>query len=80
MIIRQLVLHPSSAGITTGTTTSFINSSIGLSTANVNAGTQFIQLVNNNDLKRVTGFGATFVTVANQVAVVVKVLVLQLHS
>ena len=57
----------SSAGITTGTTV-FINSDVGLSTANVNAGTQFIQLVNNNDLKRVTGFGTTSVTVADQVS------------
>ena len=64
MIIRQLVLqHFHEVLPQYACTTVFINSSIGLSTANVNAGTQFIQLVNNNDLKKVTGFGSTSVTV-----------------
>ena len=54
-----------SAGISTvGTAlTAFINSSAGLTTEAVNAGTQFVQFVNNTNLKRVVSFGATFVTV-----------------
>ncbi len=54
-----------SAGISTvGTAlTAFINSSAGLTTEAVNAGTQFVQFVNNTNLKKVVSFGATFVTV-----------------
>ena len=57
-----------SAGISTNTQrTVFINSSAGLSTAAVNAGTQFVQFVNNTNLKKVTGFGTTSVTVASNI-------------
>ena len=57
-------------GVTTNTavinrndTTLFINSSAGLSTDNVNAGTQFLKVTNNNDNFKVVSFGATSVTV-----------------
>ena len=57
-------------GVTTNTavinrndTTLFINSTTGLSTANVNAGTQFLKVTNNNDNFKVVGFGTTSVTV-----------------
>ena len=57
-----------SAGISTNTQrTVFINSNAGLSTAAVNAGTQFVQFVNNTNLKKVTGFGTTSVTVASNI-------------
>ena len=62
-------------GVTTNTAvvnrddkTLFINSSAGLSTANVSAGTQFLSVTNNNDNHRVVSFGATFVTISTGIA------------